>query len=74
MILENTLTYDNKFGDHGLKVLVGQSAQHYQSYKLTASAPNVPNTSDGDLYLRLGSTAGRNVFDEGDLSNIASLF
>lgn len=73
-ILENTLTYDNRFNDHSLKVLIGQSAQHYQSYGYNATAPNVPNTSDGDLYLRLGSTAGRNVTDFGDLSAIASYF
>lgn len=73
-ILENTLTYDNKFGDHSIKILAGQSAQRYQSYSFSASAPNVPNTSDGDLYLRLGNTAGRNVSDAGDLSTIASYF
>ena len=73
-IVENTLTYDNKFGDHNLKILAGQSAQRYQSYGFSASAPNVPNTSDGDLYLRLGNTAGRNVNDYGDISTIASYF
>jgi TonB-linked SusC/RagA family outer membrane protein len=73
-IIENTLTYDNRFADHSVRVLLGQSAQHYQFYSLTASAPNVPNTSEGDLYLRLGSTAGRNVTDEGDASSIASYF
>ena len=73
-ILENTLTYDNKFNQHSVRVLVGQSAQRYQSYSITATAPNVPNTTEGDLYLRLGSTAGRNVSDFGDISTIASYF
>jgi TonB-linked SusC/RagA family outer membrane protein len=73
-ILENTLTYDRRFTDHNLRVLLGQGAQRYQFYKLTGSAQNVPNTTSGDFYLRLGSTAGRNVIDEGDLSTIASYF
>ncbi|HRI20952.1 MAG TPA: SusC/RagA family TonB-linked outer membrane protein, partial [Panacibacter sp.] len=73
-IVENTLTYDNKFGDHNLKVLVGQSAQRYQSYGFSATALNVPNTSEGDLYLRLGNTTGATVSDEGDISTIASYF
>lgn len=73
-ILENTLTYDNKFGDHNLKVMIGQGAQGLQFYKLTATAPNVPNNSEGDMYLKLGSTAGREVKDAGAKSTVASYF
>jgi TonB-linked SusC/RagA family outer membrane protein len=73
-IVENTLTYDNKFGDHDLRVLVGQSAQQYKLYKLIASAQNVPNNSEGDRYLRLGNADGREVKDEGDLYTVASYF
>lgn len=73
-ILENTLTYENTFGNHKVKVLAGQSAQRYQSYGIVASAQNVPYTSSGDLYLRLGNTNGRNVYDYGDISTVASYF
>jgi TonB-linked SusC/RagA family outer membrane protein len=73
-ILENTLLYDTKIGDHGVKVLIGQSAQRYQSYGFTASAQNVPNTSDGDRYLALGTVGTRNVSDNGGISTIASYF
>lgn len=74
-ILENTLTYDNVFNnDHSVKVLVGQSAQRYQYYQLTGSAQNVPNTSEGDFYLKLGNAVGRELKDEGDLSTVASYF
>ncbi|NML42064.1 TonB-dependent receptor [Chitinophaga sp. G-6-1-13] len=73
-IVENTLTYDNKFGDHSLKVLLGQAAQQRRFYKLIASADNVPNNSEGTKYLRLGNTDGRSVTDEGELINIASYF
>jgi TonB-linked SusC/RagA family outer membrane protein len=73
-LLENTLTYDKRFADHNVRVLVGQSAQRYQFYKVIGSALNVPNTTSGDLYLRLGSQGGRNIIDEGDLSTVASYF
>ncbi|MCE7061694.1 TonB-dependent receptor [Dyadobacter sp. CY343] len=73
-IFENTLTYTKEFGQHNFTALLGQSAQRDQSYKLTASALNVPYTSEGDLYLALGNTEGRNVVDEGDLGTYASYF
>ncbi|MEI3798771.1 MULTISPECIES: TonB-dependent receptor [unclassified Chitinophaga] len=73
-IVENTLTYQNKFKDHDLRVLLGQGAQRYQTYKLTATAPNVPNNSEGDMYLKLGSTAGREITDEGDIYTVSSYF
>ncbi len=72
-IVENTLTYDNKFGDHSIKVLAGQSAQRNQYYKLTGTANGVPFSSEGDLYLALGNTA-RNVVDEGTLNTSTSYF
>jgi TonB-linked SusC/RagA family outer membrane protein len=73
-IFENTLTYTKEFGQHSFTALLGQSAQRDQSYKLTASALNVPYTSEGDLYLALGNTEGRSVVDEGDLGTYASYF
>ncbi|CAG4990116.1 TonB-dependent receptor P3 [Dyadobacter sp. CECT 9275] len=73
-IFENTLTYTKDIGKHSFTALVGQSAQRDQSYKLTASALNVPYESEGDLFLTLGSADGRNVTDEGDLGTYASYF
>ena len=73
-ILENTLTYQNKFGDHNLTVLAGQSAQRYKFYSFQGSAPNVPNNSEGDMYLKLGTAANSTVTDAGDLSTVASYF
>ncbi len=63
-ILENTLTYENKFGDHNVKVLAGQGAQSYRFRKTIATAENVPNNSEGDYYLRLGNN--RDVQDVGE--------
>jgi TonB-linked SusC/RagA family outer membrane protein len=76
-ILENTLTFDKRFGDHNLKLLAGQGAQRYKSYGISATADNVPRTTDGDLYLSLGpnTTANpRTVSDNGALATYASYF
>ncbi|RFZ83205.1 TonB-dependent receptor [Mucilaginibacter terrenus] len=76
-IWENTLTFDRTFGQHHLTVLAGQSAQRYKSYSITGTAQNVPYTSDGDLYLTLGSndvTNPRSVTDGGALSTFQSFF
>lgn len=73
-ILENTLTYDRTFNDHGLKVLVGQSAQSYNYYHFRATAQNVPDNSSGDHYLSLGDPATRFVTDDGTKNNVASYF
>ncbi|WP_316734497.1 TonB-dependent receptor [Pedobacter aquatilis] len=73
-IIENTLTYDKKWDDHSLTVLVGQTAQRNKMYTINADAMNVPYTSEGDLYLRLGDAASRSIVDLGELSTFASYF
>jgi TonB-linked SusC/RagA family outer membrane protein len=73
-ILENTLTYDNKWGDHSLTVLAGQTAQRYKGYTVIGSAQNVPYSSDGDLYLSLGNADSRLLNDSGTLSTATSYF
>jgi TonB-linked SusC/RagA family outer membrane protein len=73
-IAENTLTYDNTFGDHKLTVLAGQTAQRYKAYFINATALNVPNSSSGDHYLSLGDVTGRNVSDGGSLTTAVSYF
>lgn len=76
-IWENTLTFDKTFGDHKLTVLAGQSSQRYKSYNISATAQNVPYTSDGDLYLTLGSNDTkfpRSITDGGALATYESYF
>jgi TonB-linked SusC/RagA family outer membrane protein len=73
-IFENTLTYSKEVGNHNFTALLGQSAQRDQSYKLIASALNVPYSSEGDLYLALGDADGRTIKDEGDLATYSSYF
>jgi TonB-linked SusC/RagA family outer membrane protein len=73
-ILENTLTYENKWNDHSLTILAGQTAQRYKSYTITGTAQNVPFSRDGDLYLSLGNAAGRTIEDKGSLNTATSYF
>lgn len=73
-ILENTLTYKNTFGDHNLTVLLGQTAQRRKNYFVRATAFDVPYSSDGDLYLALGTASTRRVEDGGSLLTSASYF
>ncbi|MCX2485485.1 SusC/RagA family TonB-linked outer membrane protein [Pedobacter sp. MR2016-24] len=73
-IIENTLTYDNKWGAHSLTVLAGQTAQRFKSYTINATAQDVPYSSEGDLYLSLGTAATRSITDKGSLNTVASYF
>lgn len=73
-IIENTLTYDQQFNDHSIKVLLGQGAQSYKFYNLVAASRNVPDGSSGDHYLVLGDPSTRSVTDNGTLNTVASYF
>jgi TonB-linked SusC/RagA family outer membrane protein len=73
-ILENTLTYKNKFGDHNITVLAGTTAQRRKMYYINATAFDVPYSSEGDLYLSLGTADTRTVVDGGSLNTSASYF
>lgn len=75
-ILENTLTYDRKFGDHSLRVLAGQGAQSYKFTKQIGTAQNVPNGRNFE-YLSLGDNRNIQDVDYGNYplhSTIASYF
>ncbi|PWU01309.1 MAG: SusC/RagA family TonB-linked outer membrane protein [Bacteroidetes bacterium] len=73
-IFENTLSYDNRFDDHSVRVLVGQSAQQNKFYSLTGNAKGVPYSTEDDLYLSLGNTGSSTVTDAGDKEHFTSYF
>ncbi|PWS30642.1 SusC/RagA family TonB-linked outer membrane protein [Pedobacter paludis] len=73
-IVENTLTYKNTFGDHNITILAGTTAQRRKNYFINSAAFDVPYSSDGDLYLALGSAGTRTVGDGGSLRTSASYF
>ncbi len=72
-IIENTLTYDRRINDHSIKVLIGQGAQEYKFYGISASVQNVP-AGDGNQYLSLGTASTANVSDNGSLDRVSSYF
>ena len=73
-IIENTLSYDNKWKDHTITALIGQTAQRNKTYGIHGRALNVPNSSDGDLYLQLGNANDRLIEDSGSLNTVNSYF
>ncbi len=72
-IIDNNLTYDNRFGDHSLKILVGQEAQQNKFYSLSASVNGVPS-GNGNQYLSLGTPGTSNIGDAGSLYTVSSYF
>jgi len=73
-IIENTLTYANKWNDHSLTVLAGQTAQRYRSYTINGKAFDVPNNTEGDLYLALGNADDVTLSDLGSINTATSYF
>lgn len=72
-ILENTLTFDKRIGDHSLKVLLGQGAQQYKSYFLNGSVQDVPQGTSTE-YITLGNPSTATVTDGGSLDRVSSYF
>jgi TonB-linked SusC/RagA family outer membrane protein len=66
-IAENTLTYDKQFGDHKVTLLLGQTAQRYQTYGATLSAQNIPAGGSENQYFSLGNNY--NISDAGSSLN-----
>jgi len=72
-ILENTLTFDKRIGDHSLKVLLGQGAQQYKSYFLNGSVQDVPQGTSTE-YITLGNASTATINDGGSLDRVSSYF
>ena len=72
-ILENTLNFDKRIGDHSLKVLLGQGAQQYKSYFLNGSVQDVPEGTSTE-YITLGNASTATVNDGGSLDRVSSYF
>lgn len=64
-VWDNTLTYQNTFGKHGITAMLGQSMRQ-QSYRiLSGTAANVPDEREEYWYLTNGDSDGRTVTDNG---------
>jgi TonB-linked SusC/RagA family outer membrane protein len=72
-ILENTLNFDKRIGDHSVKVLLGQGAQQYKSYFLNGSVQDVPQGTSTE-YITLGNPSTARLTDGGSLDRVSSYF
>lgn len=64
-ILDNTLTYSDTFGDHGLTVMLGNSVRSENWRKLWGEATGVPGEHEEYYYLNQGNADGRTTGDDG---------
>ena len=72
-IIENTLSFSRRFNEHSVNVLLGQGAQEYKFYSLSASVQDVPEGSSLE-YLSLGTDSTASVNDNGSLTRVSSYF
>ncbi len=72
-IVENTLTFQKRFGAHSVTALAGQGAQEYRTYTFKASVQDVPPGASTQ-YLSLGTASSANVSDGGSLDRVNSYF
>lgn len=71
---ENTLTYDNTFGDHEVTALLGISSQENRWEQMQGSVNDVEFRSEANLYLDLGDPETFNIDTDGDRYTFASYF
>lgn len=64
-IWDNTLTYTDEWGAHGLTAMLGTSMRQERYDFLTGTAQNVPDGQKSWKYLSLGDTEGIIVDDDG---------
>jgi TonB-linked SusC/RagA family outer membrane protein len=64
-VIDNTLTYNNKFGNHNITAMIGQSARQESYRYLKGTSSNVPGDYEEYLYLSQGNSDGRTVSDDG---------
>ena len=64
-IWDNTLTYNDKFGDHKVGAMLGYSMRQQQDRYLWGKASNVPEGKDEYMYLGQGDADGVTLGDDG---------
>ena len=64
-IWDNTLTYNDRFGDHKVGAMLGYSMRQQQYRYLWGKASNVPEGKDEYLYLSQGDADGVTLGDDG---------
>lgn len=64
-IVDNTLTYKDQFGDHGLTAMLGNSVREENWRNLWGNATGVPEGFEEYYYLNQGNADGRTTGDDG---------
>lgn len=64
-ILDNTLTYRDTFGDHGLTVMAGNSVREENWRNLWGEGTGIPDGHDEYYYLHQSNADGRTTDDDG---------
>lgn len=64
-IVDNTLTYRDQFGDHGLTAMLGNSVREENWRNLWGQATGVPDGFEEYHYLTQGNADGRTLGDDG---------
>ena len=64
-IWDNTLTYTDTFGDHGLTAMLGNSVREENFRNLWGEATGVPGEFEEYFYLNQGNADGRTTGDDG---------
>lgn len=73
-ILDNVLTYRERFGDHGLTAMVGNSVREENWRNLWGKASGVPGGHEEYYYLNQGNADGRTTGDDGSSYRGVSFF
>jgi len=72
---ENTLSYDQSFGDHSIDAVAGVTAQEFKQEALGGSRFNILGEDESLWYLQAGEESGQtNVNTAGDWSMLSGLF
>lgn len=72
---ENTLSYDQSFGDHSVDAVAGVTAQEFTSESLGGSRVNILGEDEGLWYLSAGQEEGQTNFNSAfDWSMLSGLF
>ena len=73
-IWDNTLTYTDSFGKHGLTAMVGQSSREDNFREMWSTAKGVPGGEEEYLYISQGNEEGRTTGDGGTTYRGVSFF
>ena len=73
-IWDNTLTYNDQWGQHKFGAMVGHSMRQENYRNLWGSVTNIPEGADEYMYLVNGNTEGRTLGDAGYTYNGLSFF